>query len=70
VLDQRPIFVGRETQLKELNNYWRDAYHKNQGKVVFLVGEAGIGKTSLAQQFSQSVLKNYSKVQYAYAQCV
>lgn len=63
------IFVGRQTQLEQLNNHWRDAFHKKQGKAVFLVGEAGIGKTSLIEQFSRSVLKNYSGVQYAYAQC-
>ena len=63
------IFVGRKTQLDELNSHWRDAFHKKQGKVVFLMGEAGIGKTSLVEQFSRSVLKNYSVVQYAYAQC-
>jgi tetratricopeptide (TPR) repeat protein/energy-coupling factor transporter ATP-binding protein EcfA2 len=67
--DQPSIFVGRQTQLDELNNYWQDAFHKNQGKVIFLIGEAGIGKTSLVQQFSQSVLKNYSQMQYARAQC-
>ncbi len=50
---QLPIFVGRQTQLTELNNHWRDACHKKQGKVVFLVGEAGIGKTSLVEQFSR-----------------
>ncbi|MCB0191469.1 MAG: tetratricopeptide repeat protein [Anaerolineae bacterium] len=63
------IFVGRTAQLDELNNHWREAFHKKQGKVIFLVGEAGIGKTSLVEQFSQSVLKKYSGVQYAYAQC-
>lgn len=63
------LFVGREAQLEQLNNHWREALQKKQGKVIFLVGEAGIGKTSLVEQFSRRVLKNYSGVQYAYAQC-
>jgi predicted ATPase len=67
--NKNSIFVGRYDQLNKLNDYWRNAFHKNQGKVVFLVGEAGIGKTTLIEQFSQSILKNYSGVQYAYAQC-
>ena len=66
---QNSIFVGRQTQLNELNQHWREALHKKQGKVIFLTGEAGIGKTSLLEQFGRTVLKNYSGVQYAYAQC-
>jgi predicted ATPase len=63
------IFVGRQAQLSKLNDYWRNAFHKNQGRVIFVVGEAGIGKTSLLEQFSQNILKYYSGIQYAYAQC-
>lgn len=63
------IFVGRQAQLSKLNEHWRNVFHKNQGNVIFLVGEAGIGKTTLIEQFSQTVLKNYSGVQYAYTQC-
>lgn len=63
------IFVGRKASLSKLNDYWRNAFHKNHGRVIFLVGEAGIGKTTLIEQFSQNILKYYSGVQYAYAQC-
>ena len=67
--DKSPIFVGRQALLSELKGYWRNAFHKNQGGVVFLVGEAGIGKTALIKQFSEDILKYYSGIQYAYAQC-
>lgn len=67
--EQTPIFVGRQAQLEQLKSHWQDAVHKKQGQVVFLVGEAGIGKTSLVEQFSRGVLANYSGIQYAYAQC-
>src|SRR5688500_17638044 len=63
------IFVGREASLSKLKDYWHNVFHKNQGNVIFLVGEAGIGKTTLIEQFSQNILKYYSGVQYAYAQC-
>jgi predicted ATPase len=66
---QRAIFVGRQTQLAELNQYWQTALEQRQGKVVFLIGEAGIGKTSLVREFSQGVLAKYPQVQYAEAQC-
>ena len=68
-MEQTPIFVGRTDQLEQLNNHWRNTYHKRQGHIVFVVGEAGIGKTSLITQFSRDLLKNYSGIQYAYAQC-
>lgn len=67
--NKNPIFVGRQVHLSELKGYWRNAFHKKQGGVVFLVGEAGIGKTSLIKQFSEDILKYYTGIQYAYAQC-
>jgi Cdc6-like AAA superfamily ATPase len=67
--DKSSIFVGRQAQLSALKAYWRNTFHKNQGSVIFLAGEAGIGKTTLIEQFSQNILKYYPGVQYAYAQC-
>ena len=46
-------FVGRGSQLAELRAYGHMAFGRNQGRVVFLTGEAGIGKTTLGEQFSQ-----------------
>jgi tetratricopeptide (TPR) repeat protein len=66
---QRAIFVGRQAQLAELERYWQEAYQQQRGKVIFLVGEAGIGKTSLVREFSQGMLTKYPQVQYAEAQC-
>lgn len=66
---QRAIFVGRQTHLKELEHHWKEALYQQRGKVIFLTGEAGIGKTSLVQQFSQMVLADYPNVQYLSAMC-
>ena len=44
-----PVFVGRETELSKLDTFLKTA---SQGKtqVVFLVGEAGAGKSSLVAE--------------------
>ena len=43
-------FVGRKEELKELDHHLKQAL-KGEGSIVFLSGEAGIGKTRLAQEF-------------------
>lgn len=53
------LFVGRQTQLEALYAYREATIHHNQGRVIFLTGEAGIGKTSLAQEFSRRILERY-----------
>jgi DNA-binding SARP family transcriptional activator len=45
-------FVGRESCLLRLRERWRDS-HASQAQLVLLVGEAGIGKTSLARRFAE-----------------
>ena len=47
-----PIFVGREKELKQLDNRL-DLMIEGQGQVCFVTGEAGFGKTSLATEFAQ-----------------
>ena len=62
-------FVGRATQLAEMLAYSHLAFERNQGKVIFLTGEAGIGKTTLGERFSQIIQDRYPKTRYAYACC-
>lgn len=45
-------WVGREDELNLLARYWRDTT-AGQGQVVFLSGEAGIGKSRLTQVFKE-----------------
>jgi anti-anti-sigma factor len=42
-------FIGRESELQTLQNCWEEA-KTGRGQLVFISGEPGIGKTSLAQQ--------------------
>jgi predicted ATPase len=63
------IFVGRRAQRAELNRHWRGVLQSRQGKIIFLTGEAGIGKSALIRQFSHDVQANYSGIQVAYTQC-
>jgi len=52
---QLPPIVGRDKELEQLQEYLSDALDKN-GRLVFLAGEAGIGKTRLVQE-----LKNLTR---------
>lgn len=48
-----PVLVGRESELEELQRYLDLAIH-GQGKIVFVSGEAGSGKTKLVTDFLNS----------------
>jgi adenylate cyclase len=49
---ERPVFVAREGELEQLDGYL-DAALAGQGKVVFVTGDAGCGKTALMQEFAR-----------------
>jgi ATP-dependent Clp protease ATP-binding subunit ClpA len=44
-----PLFVGREAEMKRLEECLREAFN-GSGRLVFLTGEPGIGKTALADE--------------------
>jgi DNA-binding SARP family transcriptional activator/predicted ATPase len=48
---ESPVFVAREHELAQLDAHLNVAL-AGQGRVVFVTGEAGSGKTTLVQQFS------------------
>jgi len=52
------LFVGRDTELGRLDERLRDAV-AGQGRLEFLTGEAGIGKTALADAFLRRALRRY-----------
>ncbi|RPI82864.1 MAG: tetratricopeptide repeat protein, partial [Chloroflexi bacterium] len=53
-LERLAPFVAREEELQKLNNYLNEAL-KGNGRVIFVAGEAGQGKTSLLGAFSRQV---------------
>jgi hypothetical protein len=48
---ERPVFVARERELAQLDGFL-DLALAGQGRVVFVTGEAGSGKTALVQEFT------------------
>jgi DNA-binding SARP family transcriptional activator len=49
---ERPVFVARENELGQLDEHLNAAL-AGQGKVVFVTGDAGCGKTALIQEFAR-----------------
>lgn len=50
-IEQWPTLVGREDELSRLTGLWAET-RRQQGQVVFINGETGIGKTRLAQELT------------------
>ncbi len=49
---ERPVFVARERELAQLDRFL-DIALAGQGRVVFVTGDAGSGKTALMQEFAR-----------------
>jgi len=49
---ERPVFVARQRELAQLDGFL-DLVLAGQGRVVFVTGEAGSGKTALVQEFTR-----------------
>lgn len=64
----RPIIVGREEELEQLRR-WYSRVLEGRRQVVFVTGEAGIGKSTFVQAFVESVA-NASTVSIGRGQCV
>ncbi|RCK72943.1 MAG: Adenylate cyclase [Anaerolineae bacterium] len=54
---ERSPFVGRAAEMDLLVDLWRRAY-QGHGRIVFLSGEAGIGKTRLVEEFASFIRWN------------
>jgi tetratricopeptide (TPR) repeat protein len=61
--------VGRGAALGELWQAFRSAI-VGKGQVIFLTGEAGIGKTALADEFQRQVSASNRAVRFGQGQCV
>jgi predicted ATPase/DNA-binding SARP family transcriptional activator len=49
---ERPVFVARKQELSQLDGHLQAAMD-GQGKVVFVIGDAGRGKTAILQEFAR-----------------
>jgi len=52
-----PSFVGRESEMKKLDGLLQQAI-EGTGRMVFITGEPGIGKTSLSDEFLRRARKH------------
>src|SRR5262249_22174094 len=62
-------FVGREPELKRLEGFLQQAI-EGTGRVVFITGEPGIGKTSLSDEFLRRARMRYPGLLLSRGRCV
>ncbi len=67
-LTEGPVFVARENQLNWLNNFL-DLALDGMGKVVFITGGAGRGKTALADAFSRQTFQAHPDIMVSKGNC-
>ena len=65
---ETPLLVARENELAHLNQFLEQSI-SGQGKVVFVTGDAGSGKTSLIQEFTQKVQEAFTDLIVAVGKC-
>ena len=66
--DSDSPFVARELELAQLDRFLEDAL-TGKGRVVFAIGEAGTGKTTLIQEFSRRAQATHSQLIVAGGRC-
>jgi serine/threonine protein kinase/tetratricopeptide (TPR) repeat protein len=62
-------FVGRENEVNKLDGFLRQAL-EGSGRVVFITGEPGIGKTSLADEFMRRARQQHPGLVFSRGSCV
>lgn len=63
------LFVGREVELLHLEDLLRDS-SRGSGRLVFITGETGIGKTTLADEFMRRSRQSRTQLFGARGRCV
>ncbi len=64
-----PSFVGREPEMRKLDGLLQQAI-EGTGRVVFITGEPGIGKTSLSDEFLRRARKQQAGLLISRGRCV
>jgi serine/threonine protein kinase/tetratricopeptide (TPR) repeat protein len=62
-------FVGREPEMRRLEEFLRQAI-EGSGRIVFITGEPGIGKTALADEFMRRSSRQYPSFLFSRGRCV
>ena len=63
------VFVGREADLAHLRR-WFERAASGARQVVFIIGETGIGKTALVDEFCSTLRTQHSALLFARGKCV
>ncbi|HET6893362.1 MAG TPA: alpha/beta fold hydrolase [Pyrinomonadaceae bacterium] len=63
------LFVGREHEMERLE-LLLDSTTAGDGRIVFITGEAGLGKTSLASQFVEKTIRHGNGIMCLSGHCV
>ena len=64
-----PSFVGREPEMRKLEGLLKQAI-EGTGRIVFITGEPGIGKTSLSDEFLRRARKQQTGLLISRGRCV
>ena len=64
-----PSFVGRDPEMRKLDGLLQQAIG-GSGRIAFITGEPGIGKTSLADEFLRRARKQHSMLLISRGRCV
>src|SRR3989442_14940 len=62
-------FVGREPEFKKLSEFLRQTF-EGSGRIVFVTGEPGIGKTTLTDEFVRASRRAYPGLLFSRGHCV
>jgi predicted ATPase len=65
---KRPVFVACSQEIEKLGRALEAAL-SNKGRVMFVTGEAGSGKTALVQEFARRVQETYPELIVASGKC-
>lgn len=65
---ERPLFVGREAELAQLDGYLAEAL-AGRGRVALVIGEAGSGKTTLMAEFARRAQEKHAGLAAASGNC-
>jgi adenylate cyclase len=65
---ERPLFVARERELAQMGQFL-DLALAGQGRVVFVTGEAGSGKSALVQEFTRRAQEGHADLIAARGNC-